>query len=338
MTKPNQSSRTGAVRWLIAGAVALGISAAPLVITYAAPGDPTGTPDPNVTTNTTTTANPAVTAAPSTTTSKPTATAAPVVVAPPVLAATYDTRPFTCDTGLCDHSNITVYVPNVPDTAWIGVQWFDSTAKAWKNVDGWQGDFDIAPNTGQPFKQWTVFKTNFGQGPFRWMILNAPNGSVIGLSPEFNLPAIGGLNVLTFLATPPMAQAPVTTNQTSLVNAPMLTANSSISPFSCESPCEAGNIALYVPNAPSNAWVGVQWLDSNGIWHDVPGWQGNLDITSTNTTPFKQWSFAHSQFGQGPYHYVIYTQKDGSVWGVSPNFNLPKNGGEILTTFLSPAG
>lgn len=325
MTKLNQPSRQiGAMRWLIAGALAIGVSAAPLVITYAAPGDPTGTPAPGVT--------------PNTTTSKPVVTTTPAASTnPPILAATYDTRPFTCAAGLCDHSNITVYVPNAPDTAWIVVQWLDSTGPAWKNVEGWQGNLDIAPNTGQPFKQWAVFRTNFGQGPFRWLILGSQNGPVLGISPEFNLPAIGGLNVLTFLASPPVSQAPVT-NPSSLVGAPMLTANSSITPFSCDSPCEASNIALYVPNAPATAWVGVQWLDSQGIWHDVPGWQGNLDLASNSTTPFKQWSVAHSQFGQGPYHYVIYTQKNGAVWGVSPNFNLPKNSGEILTTFLSPAG
>jgi hypothetical protein len=259
---------------------------------------------------------------------------------PTVLAATYDTRPFTCDNGLCDHSTITVYVPNAPDTAWVGMQWLDASGPTWKNVEGWQGNLDIAPNTGQPFKQWTVFHTNFGQGPFRWVIQSSQNGPIWGISPEFKLPAVGGLNVLTFLSRPagaPVVQLPVT-NPASLTGAPMLTTSSITTPFGCSSPCDESNIAIYVPNAPSTAWVGIQWLDSTGVWHDVPGWQGNLDMTSNSATPFKQWTVFHSQLGKGPFHWVIYTQKDGSIMGVSPNFNLPHNGGELLSTFVSPAG
>lgn len=347
MKKSDQPSpKTHILRWTVAGALGLGLAAGPLLGAYAAPGDPTPTAVPGVSPATTTTTNPVATAmpapttAPNTTTSKPTANPT-AAASPTMLNATYDTRPFTCDLGLCDHSNITAYVPNAPDTAWIGIQWLDSNGPTWRNVEGWQGNLDIAPNTGQPFKQWTVFKTNFNQGPFRWVIQTSQDGPIWGISPTFNLPALGGVNVLTFLTQPagaPAAQMPATTNNTSLTGAPMLNTSSITTPFGCASPCDESNIAIYVPNAPSTAWVGIQWMDSNGGWHDVPGWQGSLDMATDSTTPFKQWTVFHSQLGAGPFHWVIYTQKGGSVWGVSPNFNLPRNGGELLSTFVSSAG
>lgn len=339
MTKPKTSSpKTQTLRWVIAGTLGLSLSAVSFLATYAAPGDPSSTPEVSPTTATTTNPVATATAMPSTTTTttKPTAVAT-TAAAPTILSATFDTRTFTCD-GICDHSTITAYIPNAPVDAWVGIQWFDSSTNSWRNVEGWQGNIDLAANTNQPFKQWTVFKSNFGQGPFRWVVQTTEGGSIWGISPNFTLPSIGGLNVLTFLTQP--ANAPVlgqlpTTNSASLTNAPMLNTNVVTSPTGCASPCDESDIAIYVPNAPTGAWVGIQWIDSAGIWHDVPGWQGSLDLNANSTTPFKQYTVFHNQLGAGPFHWVLYTQKDGSIIGVSPNFTLPQNAGQMLTTFVS---
>ncbi len=329
-------------RGVVAGTLAIGLSAGLLMMTYAATGNQTAataTATSGVATTATpkpaTTANP--TARPIIATAKPAASATPA--APPVLGATYDNRAFSCGSSFCDTSTITVYVPNAPDSTWIGVQWLDSSVPMWRNVEGWQGNLDILNNNHQlPFKQWTVFHTNFGQGPFRYILMASPNGPVLGLSPEFNLPGIGGQDRVTFLTLPPMQSTALTNipvgqgTTNGLANAPVLNANSIIGSIGCaDTPCGQGSIQLFVPNNPNVTWVGVQWMDSFGGWHDVPGWQGRLDKDNANN-PFKEWSVFTGQLGQGPFRWVLYTQENGSVVGVSPNFNLPQGGQVVMTT------
>ncbi len=60
------------------------------------------------------------------------------------------------------------------------VQWQDGSG-AWHDVDGWKGSADSG------FQSWGVFPSEFGRGPFRWVLSNG--GQVVGQSAPFNLPS-----------------------------------------------------------------------------------------------------------------------------------------------------
>lgn len=68
---------------------------------------------------------------------------------------------------------------------WSVVQWQDSTGN-WQIVDGWQGTVSGGVTA------WWVEQKDFGTGPFRWAILSAPGGALIGVSEPFNLPNQAG--------------------------------------------------------------------------------------------------------------------------------------------------
>ncbi len=65
--------------------------------------------------------------------------------------------------------------------AWSLVQWQDS-AGGWHDVDGWQGEIEA----GQ--KQWRVSPKDFDTGPFRWLVMDQPNGEILAISDPFLLP------------------------------------------------------------------------------------------------------------------------------------------------------
>lgn len=86
-----------------------------------------------------------------------------------------------------------------------------------------------------------------------------------------------------------------------------------------------GAIQLQAPGAPATAWTVVQWQDGFGAWHTVEGWRGGFDADG-----YKTWWFPAQHFGSGPFRWVVYTKRDGAVWGVSEPFRLPTVTGAVL--------
>lgn len=64
--------------------------------------------------------------------------------------------------------------------AWAVVQWQDSSG-GWQEVEGWRGPLSS-------HNLWWVAAKDFGSGPFRWVILNGPQGQVLAASSPFDLP------------------------------------------------------------------------------------------------------------------------------------------------------
>jgi hypothetical protein len=325
MTQLNTSTMKGQfIRFCTAVALAGGFSAVLLSQAYAQETQPTAQPTTQPTTQATN--QPLIQP-----TTQPVAGTTPVT-----LSATKETTTFTCEPATCNHATITAYLSGTPATAFTTVQWRD-TAGVWHDVEGWQAAPDMIQGSGVPFVQWAVLPEQFGDGPFRWVIYTKQGGDIWGISPTFNLPTVAARNEAMYLTEPgkafikPMLGNPVVPD-----NAPVLSADGGTTAFGCEGLCDHSNITAYVPNAPASAWMSVQWLDSAGIWHDVEGWQGNLDIASGSNMPFKQWSVFVNQYNQGPFRWVVYDQRGGNVWGISPSFNLPKWGGLGVTTFLRP--
>lgn len=68
-----------------------------------------------------------------------------------------------------------------PSGAWGVVQWVDGQSN-WHNIDGWTGA--VGP---EGTSLWVEPK-DFGTGPFRWCLYDAPNGTLTGVSDPFYLP------------------------------------------------------------------------------------------------------------------------------------------------------
>ncbi len=73
------------------------------------------------------------------------------------------------------------------------VQWFG--AGQWFDVDGWRGTVPESATV-----RWTVYRRDYGTGPFRWVIVDAADKPVF-VSPAFRLPCCDGI-VVTSEALP----------------------------------------------------------------------------------------------------------------------------------------
>ena len=102
------------------------------------------------------------------------------------------------DAGGTDTARITMQIANVSPNAFVGVQYQDA-AGVWQNVDGWQTAVTVN-EYGVAVVQWGVAAANFGQGPMRWVVYSGQGGSVIGVSPSFELPTQSGVDFILHLA------------------------------------------------------------------------------------------------------------------------------------------
>ena len=75
-----------------------------------------------------------------------------------------------------------LHVSGAPSGAWSVVQWQDS-AGGWHNVDGWVSSLDARGS-----QRWWVAAKDFGQGPFRWVVIQKPGNMELGVSEPFSLP------------------------------------------------------------------------------------------------------------------------------------------------------
>jgi hypothetical protein len=90
------------------------------------------------------------------------------------------------------------------------------------------------------------------------------------------------------------------------------------------------HIELQASAAPPEAWTVVQWQDSMDRWHNVEGWQGNLD-----TVDRKVWWVAQRHFGSGPYRWLVYASRGGQLLGMSHSFYLPKAAYQTVSVAVS---
>jgi hypothetical protein len=89
-------------------------------------------------------------------------------------------------------------------------------------------------------------------------------------------------------------------------------------------------IQLQAVNPPSGSWSVVQWKDSAGNWHDVPGWRGQLEARGQ-----VRWWVAAKDFGTGPFRWSVMRGHEGPLLGSSRPFDLPGNANETLQIVVS---
>jgi hypothetical protein len=87
-------------------------------------------------------------------------------------------------------AHIELSVAGAPAGAWSVVQWADNTG-TWHDVEGWRGTLDQYGN-----RRWWVHPSHFRAGPFRWLVMDGPEGQVISTSETFHLPTAPGELVL----------------------------------------------------------------------------------------------------------------------------------------------
>ena len=104
-----------------------------------------------------------------------------------------------CFGGDCSFSQISALIGGPPSSTWIAVQWLDVGGQ-WRTVDGWQGTAISVDANGVLLAQWNIGPELLGRGPFRWALYTARGGSLIGVSPSFNMPAVSRLNLYTTMA------------------------------------------------------------------------------------------------------------------------------------------
>jgi hypothetical protein len=84
-------------------------------------------------------------------------------------------------------------------------------------------------------------------------------------------------------------------------------------------------IRLRVEGATADMWTMVEWQDAAGNWHRVEGWQGMLEADHTKT-----WWVAASDFGRGPFRWVVADRYGSEAQGISAAFNLPGRPREVV--------
>lgn len=79
-------------------------------------------------------------------------------------------------------------------------------------------------------------------------------------------------------------------------------------------------------------WLKVQWLDAEGTWQDVEGWQGTLDAIQQQEDwmGVKEIWLADAQLGTGPYRWQVYVKESDHLLTTSDPFYLPSKGGDLM--------
>ncbi len=80
---------------------------------------------------------------------------------------------------------------------WTVVQWQDRLGD-WHAVEGWQGTLEDGG-----VKQWWVAPEDFGTGPFRWLVLDQPEGEPLATSEAFDLPDAAGEKIVVAVQIEP---------------------------------------------------------------------------------------------------------------------------------------
>lgn len=159
--------------------------------------------------------------------------------------------------------------------------------------------------------------------------INAPDTVYAELPPRPTLPAT---ETPTATATPTptsvAGETPVATNTPAVM--PTATAMPPAANVPATSEMPPVRIRLVAGVLHNRGWSVVQWQGTDGVWHDVDGWQGTVE------NGFKQWRVAPRHYGQGPFRWVVWNQDRTRVVAVSNPFILPDTETTPLIVELKP--
>ncbi|HHX66401.1 MAG TPA: hypothetical protein GX702_16105 [Chloroflexi bacterium] len=226
----------------------------------------------------------------------PRATPTPVPTATPVpVAAESDPRLYG--------AQITLRLaPDMPGGRAV-VRWLDALGIE-HDVDGWQGEI-----VGGGSLSWWVAPQDLGKGPFRWVVYDPSDGTMIHRSDTFMLPAAPQRVLVVEL--PRDGYVPMEQGVTRLG-------------------WPESYIELQARAGDAGRDSVVQWRDSVGNWHDVDGWRSPVpsgDVLG--------WHVDQGDRGKGPFRWVVYGDEAGTPPAVSALFYLPNSAAATVVTLPS---
>lgn len=199
---------------------------------------------------------------------------------------------------------------------WVGVQWQDP-AGMWRNIDAWVAPLD--PTQGG-YVNHAVDPASFGTGPYRWIVWDKQGGKVVAMSASFSFPTYGTVvGSVIDLSAPPI---PVT---------------GAVSPgLGIAQNNTEGAIQLQLLNLSATMpWVGVQWQDFAGVWHNIDAWVAPLSSTQGG---YVNHGVDPIHFGTGPYRWIVWDKQGGKVMAMSAPFAFPMYGtvvGSVIDLSMS---
>lgn len=143
------------------------------------------------------------------------------------------------------------------------------------------------------------------------------------------IPFLFLLLIIVLLAQAFVAKPKLTTNETASLP-PRPTVMPTAVPTRISYPPNGGEIELHVAGVSESAlWTLVQWQDAQGAWHDVEGWQGELDADHSKT-----WWVGAEYLGAGPFRWLVLS--GAQPIAISDTFSLPARAGAkvVVTTSL----
>lgn len=176
------------------------------------------------------------------------------------------------------------------------------TVVQWQGGDGKWHDVEgwIGGLNRGHYVSWKVTASHFGRGPYRWVVYDegGGGGERVGVSKTFNLPS-------------ERKEVVKITVQLQLERATM----------------------RLLPSPPQpNVWTEVQWIDDNNVWHPVEAWRGPLNEPYTVS-----WTVLPTEYGKGPFRWVVYDGEGGGTLAISSWFFLPSHNKQILHVNISLA-
>lgn len=76
-------------------------------------------------------------------------------------------------------------------------------------------------------------------------------------------------------------------------------------------------IVLLAGSQHNGQWAVVQWMDAQGLWQDILGWQGHIKNGQS------RWRVLTSDFGKSPYRWTVLDKPGGALLCASEPFQLP---------------
>lgn len=89
------------------------------------------------------------------------------------------------------------------------------------------------------------------------------------------------------------------------------------------SPTSGAYIRLEIMPEGLVYWTEIEWQDGLGDWHKVDGWRGST------TNDQIQWFVGSELLGSGPFRWLVFSEENEMLLGVTNQFCMPSNSGDI---------
>jgi hypothetical protein len=93
-------------------------------------------------------------------------------------------------------------------------------------------------------------------------------------------------------------------------------------------PVNGATVRLHTSASMPGAWTIIEWQNELGDWYEVAGWRGHLDDGNAD---MKAWWVYPTNYGEGPFRWLVYTGQNGDLLAVSEPFDLPNHNHQVVS-------